>query len=288
MASHWAEYATHKEYTNLQYHTALDDKVRESHAALEGITLPYEDSFWNTAFPPNGWNCRCHVVPVLKEDYPVSDSQTAQQSFEMLSEGSEIFRFNPGKEAVIFPPHHPYYGKQGYKHCKNPHLALSLEDDPSDPCLVYQKIKEAEELNNRDEVRRKLRNEIPTGGITVLLPEGGPENAQLSYQNVKTITGKPNQYSQERNEVLVQLATKSQNVEMVYLGCSDDIKGNKVRGHIKSDKWHYYRVKMRDHYGYMSVRERKGICSFHSIQDESHFDAGKIKYPYNEEKANNK
>ncbi len=146
MASHWAEYATHKEYTNLQYHTALDDKVRESHAALEGITLPYEDPFWNTAFPPNGWNCRCHVVPVLKEDYPVSDSQTAQQSFEMLTEGSEIFRFNPGKEAVIFPPHHPYYGKHGYQHCINPHLALSLEDDPSDPCLVYQKIKEAEEV----------------------------------------------------------------------------------------------------------------------------------------------
>ena len=145
MASHWAEYATHKEYTNLQYHTALDDKVRESHAALEGITLPYEDSFWNTAFPPNGWNCRCHVVPVLKEDYPVSDSQTAQQSFEMLTEGSEIFRFNPGKEAVIFPPHHPYYGKRGYKHCLNPHLALSFDDDPSDPCGVYRKIKEAEE-----------------------------------------------------------------------------------------------------------------------------------------------
>ena len=213
----------------------------------------------------------------------------------MLTEGSEIFRFNPGKEAVIFPPHHPYYGKQGYRHCglvSSEELAVGsyslLTHDTSDPCGVYRKIKEAEELNNRDEVRRKLRNEIPTGGITVLLPEGGPENAQLSYQNVKTITGKPNQYSQERNEVLVQLATKSQNVEMVYLSCSDDIKGNKVRGHIKSDKWHYYRVKMRDHYGYMSVRERKGICSFHSIQDESHFDAGKIKYPYNEEKANNK
>ncbi len=140
MASHWAEYATHKEYTNLQYHTALDDKVRESHAALEGITLPYEDSFWNTAFPPNGWNCRCHVVPVLKEDYPVSDSQTAQQSFEMLTEGSEIFRFNPGKQSAIFPPHHPYYGKQGYRHCKNPHLAHSLDSDPSDPCGVYRKL----------------------------------------------------------------------------------------------------------------------------------------------------
>ena len=150
MASHWAEYATHKEYTNLQYHTALDDKVRESHAALEGITLPYEDPFWNTAFPPNGWNCRCHVVPVLKEDYPVSDSQTAQQSFEMLTEGSEIFRFNPGKQSAIFPPHHPYYGKQGYRHCKNPHLAHSLDSDPSDPCGVYHILKEM--MENKDNI----------------------------------------------------------------------------------------------------------------------------------------
>ena len=174
MASHWAEYATHKEYTNLQYHTALDDKVRESHAALEGITLPYEDPFWDTAFPPNGWNCRCHVVPVLKEDYPVSDSQTAQQSFEMLTEGSEIFRFNPGKEAIIFPPHHPYYGKHGYRHCINPHLALSLEDDPSDPCGVYRKIKEAEEAVKP----------TPLSKVLIERTEGG--HSIQRYENVDT------------------------------------------------------------------------------------------------------
>ena len=159
MASHWAEYATHKEYTNLQYHTALDDKVRESHAALEGITLPYEDPFWDTAFPPNGWNCRCHVVPVLKEDYPVSDSQTAQQSFKMLTEGSEIFRFNPRKEAVIFPPHHPYYGKRGYKHCLNPHLTSSLGDN--EECEIYSKLKQnIDEDTTCKEERKKQFEEL--------------------------------------------------------------------------------------------------------------------------------
>lgn len=130
MASHWAEYQQDEEMTNLQYRTALDDKVRPEHAALEGVTLPMSDPFWDTAFPPNGWNCRCHVIPVLKEDFPLSNSQRAQDAFDDMTQGkASIFRYNPGKEGVIFPPHHPYYGKRGYKHCLNPHLATSLGDN---------------------------------------------------------------------------------------------------------------------------------------------------------------
>ena len=130
MASHWAEYQQDEEMTNLQYRTALDDKVRPEHAALEGVTLPMSDPFWDTAFPPNGWNCRCHVIPVLKEDFPLSNSQRAQDAFDDVTQGkASIFRYNPGKEGVIFPPHHPYYGKRGYKHCLNPHLATSLGDN---------------------------------------------------------------------------------------------------------------------------------------------------------------
>lgn len=130
MASHWAEYQQDEEMTNLQYRTALDDKVRPEHAALEGVTLPMSDPFWDTAFPPNGWNCRCHVIPVLKEDFPLSNSQRAQDAYDDMTQGkASIFRYNPGKEGVIFPPHHPYYGKRGYKHCLNPHLATSLGDN---------------------------------------------------------------------------------------------------------------------------------------------------------------
>lgn len=130
MASHWAEYQQDEEMANLQYRTALDDKVRPEHAALEGVTLPMSDPLWDTAFPPNGWNCRCHVIPVLKEDFPLSNSQRAQDAFDDMTQGkASIFRYNPGKEGVIFPPHHPYYGKRGYKHCLNPHLATSLGDN---------------------------------------------------------------------------------------------------------------------------------------------------------------
>lgn len=155
MAAQWAAYEEVKGTTYLQYRTALDDRVRAEHAALEGVTLPLDDPFWDTAFPPNGWNCRCHVIPVPQEGHTTSNSEAACLSFRQLTEGRDsIFRFNPGKEAVLFPPHHPYYGKQGYRHCANQRLAANDDKhDPSDPCSVYRKLHEPEKLVLEKEIK---------------------------------------------------------------------------------------------------------------------------------------
>ncbi|WP_455773291.1 phage head morphogenesis protein [Porphyromonas asaccharolytica] len=171
MASHWAEYQQDEEMANLQYRTTLDDKVRPEHAALEGVTLPMSTPFWDTAFPPNGWNCRCHVIPVLKEDFPLSNSQRAQDAFDDMTEGkASIFRYNPDKEGVIFPPHHPYYGKRGYKHCLNPHLATSLGDN--EKCKTHNKLDGIEDLKQvqasaKDAVREKKAQIDPFKGKAV-------------------------------------------------------------------------------------------------------------------------
>lgn len=45
----------------LRYSTQNDARVRPQHRAWEGITLPVDDPFWDTHFPPNGWRCRCTV-----------------------------------------------------------------------------------------------------------------------------------------------------------------------------------------------------------------------------------
>ncbi len=45
----------------LVYRSMRDRRVREAHRRLEGVTLPKNDSFWNTHYPPNGWRCRCKV-----------------------------------------------------------------------------------------------------------------------------------------------------------------------------------------------------------------------------------
>ena len=75
MAARWADIERDGDQYDLQYRTAMDGLVREEHAALEGITLPPSDKFWNEYYPPNGWNCRCTAVQVLKDKYPASDSR---------------------------------------------------------------------------------------------------------------------------------------------------------------------------------------------------------------------
>jgi SPP1 gp7 family putative phage head morphogenesis protein len=53
----------------LRYQTAQDDRVRESHAALEGLVLPVDDPFWLTHWGPWDYGCRCpHPVALSRTD----------------------------------------------------------------------------------------------------------------------------------------------------------------------------------------------------------------------------
>lgn len=115
MAERWDNFKGGDKFL-LQYRTAKDDRVRDSHKLLDDTTLPKEDPFWDKYFPPNGWRCRCITVEVLARKYEQSDSKTANENGEKATykEGKngknslEIFRFNPGREKVVFPPKHPY------------------------------------------------------------------------------------------------------------------------------------------------------------------------------------
>ncbi|MEI6062194.1 MAG: phage minor head protein [Bacteroidota bacterium] len=116
MAAKWNDLEKDSDRYNLQYRTAKDDRVRDTHAAMDGTTLPVEDEFWNSYYPPNGWRCRCTAVQVRKGKYPVDNSAEAirkgdSATIQLDRKGNNaaaIFRFNPGKQKVIFPPNHPY------------------------------------------------------------------------------------------------------------------------------------------------------------------------------------
>lgn len=110
MAAKWHDFEQDGDKYNLQYRTAGDDKVREEHALLHGTTLPPSDPFWERFYPPNGWNCRCTVVQVRKNKYPLSDPELANKRGENCTDGikRQIFRYNAGKTLELFPPKHPY------------------------------------------------------------------------------------------------------------------------------------------------------------------------------------
>lgn len=46
------------------YRTMRDGRVRDSHAALNGVALPKSHEFWKTHYPPNGWRCRCKAYSI--------------------------------------------------------------------------------------------------------------------------------------------------------------------------------------------------------------------------------
>ena len=96
MADRWYEQQQGGEKYNLQYRTAGDNRVRPDHEALEGITLPKSDKFWSEYYPPNGWRCRCDVVEVSPEDYPLSNSiEASSRGEDTLRKGKQgIFRGN--------------------------------------------------------------------------------------------------------------------------------------------------------------------------------------------------
>ncbi len=151
MAAKWHEFEQDGDRYNLQYRTAGDDRVREEHALLHGTTLPPSDPFWDSYFPPNGWNCRCTAVQVRKNKYPTSDPDLAMKRGENCTDGAKraIFRYNPGKTMDLFPPKHPYrkvpkevkevvtqMGKVWEQHHK---LYEQLSSDPDYKEVVFDK-----------------------------------------------------------------------------------------------------------------------------------------------------
>ena len=147
MAVKWKEWEQDGDDYDLQYRTAGDDRVREEHAALDGITLPPSDPFWNSYLPPNGWNCRCTTVQVRKGKYPQSDPEEAAARGAACTARpkQQIFRFNPGKQQKIFPPKHPYFPK-GCGNCqykKERNLYYNPDSPNCQACNVISKCLKA-------------------------------------------------------------------------------------------------------------------------------------------------
>lgn len=68
-----------------QYWTAGDFRVRPAHAALDGFCARAIDPVWLRIYPPNGYNCRCAVIPVLPEDVPEGSGEGGIERLPLLA-----------------------------------------------------------------------------------------------------------------------------------------------------------------------------------------------------------
>lgn len=247
------------------YSTAGDDKVRPDHAALDGVTLPVEDPFWSYAYPPNGWNCRCNVIRSLKGTRPLSDSERCQETFMQTTEGrEEIFRYNPGRDKVLFPPHHPYYGKRGYKHCLNPHLATSLGDNLE--CEIHSELEGIDDLKqvqvrakeNIDQCKKKIDK---YNGVIV---ESGDSVASGSLILLRGSLNSIREHAYTDISVQRWLSkiTPNTRLDARYIGWGEvrykvDKSGALVRKHPEAELFTYYEITLEGKPYYINAKAHR-------------------------------
>jgi SPP1 gp7 family putative phage head morphogenesis protein len=105
----------------LRYSAILDGRTRPLHRAWHGTILPVDHPWWNTHFPPCGWNCRCTVTQLSERDlrlrgWTVSEPPPEGPSHGFVKADGEIisvpagidpgFAYNVGKRHLtgLAPP----------------------------------------------------------------------------------------------------------------------------------------------------------------------------------------
>lgn len=99
-----------------EYTTAGDDTVRPEHAELDGVILKHDDPQWDEIYPPNGWNCRCYVVPRMEgEQGNIEEAQEKVNKYKETKDWqaakAQGWNINRAKEGMVFNANQMYIRK---------------------------------------------------------------------------------------------------------------------------------------------------------------------------------
>lgn len=273
-AAQWQDFAADADDFYLRYRTAGDERVREQHRLLDGITLPVEDKFWDEFFPPNGWNCRCSVIQVPKHSATPSSSSEAiakgrSATYLPNSKGenkAKIFRFNPGKEQKIFPPKHPYFPK-GCGDCKYRKLAYDKDNLTCRACKEIENLLKGENeyidiptnkgsvklsrRQNDNEINKNTRTAIylaETYGYNIELL--GTDNTGIKADSFNKTLNRLEEYKVpitiSKSSIDNAVRSGAEQADNIVLNLSDAAK-NKTNGNLsEADIRRYVINRMRD------------------------------------------
>ncbi|MFZ7175239.1 phage minor head protein [[Pasteurella] aerogenes] len=84
-----------------QYSAVGDSRTRPAHLALNGKIYRYDDPFWLTFYPPNGFNCRCTVIALDERDLKRKGMSKPDESSAFLTEVERPADKNGMREKTI-------------------------------------------------------------------------------------------------------------------------------------------------------------------------------------------
>lgn len=273
MAAKWEQFSEDGDRYYLQYRTAKDDKVRPEHAALDGVTLPMSDSFWETYYPPNGWNCRCTVVQVRKQKYPATEHAEAMSRGEeaMNGERYNIFRFNSGKQGKTMPDYNPYTIKR-CNDCDvakggNTKLGFVPDYQLCQGCIMIRKCSEDRNRDNSAKATKKSPEVKKLQGTTISNPDFNHE-VLVTGGSIREWTNQPHKEYAAKNSILKHIAKVFR--EAKYIGFIDNFK---MKPGVKQS--HLFETNVLGELSWIIVREYEiGEFVLHSISDSDKIKTG--------------
>lgn len=160
-----------------RYDAVNDDRTREAHQILHNTVLPKSDPFWTRFWPPNGWNCRCNVIPLFE---PEKSKRPTEEV-----EPDAGFNFNPGQVYEVEPPQLPPTPITAPRKAlpkKTAPTPESIEKKPLTPAQI-----DAVKSPAQAELSRRLRAEQPVDDLKKI--QEHTDNALKRSPAVKRMIG---------------------------------------------------------------------------------------------------
>lgn len=262
MAARWKKFEQDGDRYLLQYRTMYDKRVRRTHRMMHNITLPVTSPFWDKYFPPNGWNCRCTVVQVRKDKYPVSDETEAMNLGSQATAGKyqEMFMFNPGKRMTCFPAYNGYTIRK-CNNCEVRPDKMKLAADIPDnelckACRLFKEIK----WGSAGNIRRMAK---PLQGKTIERKEL-PGPILISGTTLREWTNQPHKHYFVKNKMLLDIENVLSKAD--YIGAVEYHKDGDNRKNVKQS--HIFECEVSGEKSWIIVREYNwGEIVLHSLSD---------------------
>ena len=174
----------------LVYLLGPSERHRPQHQAKAGLVLHVDDPLWQTWYPPNGWNCKCHVRQITRreaDERGISDSPDVPMRDVLNKRTGEIKRIPSGIDAG-------WEKNPGLFRQKNMERFLAGKLDAADPAIARAAAKD---LASSWRVRR-IYEGTAKGGVPIgVLPKELVE--RLGSKSKMTLFSDATAMKQKRN-----------------------------------------------------------------------------------------
>ncbi len=145
-AGHYQRGMASKTHEYIMYRIGNSEKHREEHVAWDGVVLKRDDPWWNTHYPPNGYNCRCYTEFLTKRQVARLEKEGIID--EEKSHGDVVVYKKIKRTAPIDIPKQYYNARKGESYLGVKGITPGFEYNPGQAAMANSNKEQVPSSNN--------------------------------------------------------------------------------------------------------------------------------------------